>query len=168
MDFDKIKAKVGLGSAKIEIHIPKEKYRLDEPLKGEVLLLGGNVKQEITALNISLIRDWSWECYSAGMDMDFTPGIPRAPYSTNSVSIQSQYELDGDKGSDEVLNIELMKNFEIKPEEERKFLFEIDLTSIQKENGVNEEWKLKARADIPFGKDSVAEQTIDLIESRKH
>ncbi|GAI41810.1 unnamed protein product, partial [marine sediment metagenome] len=116
MVIEELKAKAGFGGAKLEIHIPKDNYSIDETLNGEVLLSGGTVVQEIKVLSIRLIREWSWESYSAGMDMDFGPGIPRAPYSTHSVSVQMEYELDGDKGSDEVFTAELGKDIEIKPE----------------------------------------------------
>jgi len=166
MVIEKLKAKAGIGGAKLEIHLQKDKYSLGETLDGEVLLCGGKVTQEITVLSISLIRYWSWECYSAGRDLDLW-GDGRGAQSTYSISDKSEYELDGDKGHDEVLNIELGKDLEIKPEEERKFSFEIDLSSIQREKGVNEEWMLKARADIPFAKDATSEKTIALVKPKK-
>jgi sporulation-control protein spo0M len=168
MVLEELKAKAGFGGAKLKIHIPKDRYSTDETLRGEIILSGGKVIQEIKVLSISLIREWSWESYSTGMDMDFTPGIPRAPYSTNSVSVQAQYELDSDKGCDEVLNIELGEDIEISPEEERKFSFEIDLSTIQREKGVNEKWKLKTRADIPFAKDAIASREIKIEKKKKH
>jgi len=162
MTIKKLKAKAGIGGAKIEILIPKEKYSLDETLEGEVLLSGGNVPQEITVLSISLIREWSWECYAAGWDMDYEPGFSRGPYSTERISLQSEYELDGDQGKDEVVHIELAKDLEITPGNDLKFFFKIDLSTIQVKKGINEKWKLKSRADIPFAKDAIAIREIKL------
>ena len=166
MVIDKIKAKAGFGGAKVVIHLPKGKYKLSETLKGKVTIIGGKVEQEITILNISLIRDWGWECYSAGRDIDLW-GDYRGAQSTASISDQAEYELNEEKGSDEVLNIELESNIKIKPEEERTFPFSINLSSIQLEEGMNEQWKLKARADIPFAKDAVSEQVIRLVSPIK-
>jgi len=166
MVIEKIKAKAGFGGAKVEIHLPKDKYSLSETLKGEVTIIGGKVEQEITILTITLIRDWSWECYSAGRDIDLW-GDYRGAQSTASISDQAEYELNEDKGMDEVLNIELENNIEIKPEEERTFAFLINLSSIQLEEGINEKWKLKARADIPFAKDAFSEKEIELVPPNK-
>ena len=166
MVIEKLKAKAGFGGAKLEIHLPKDKYSLDEALKGEALLSGGKVPQEIQILSLSLIREWSWESYSTDMNMDYEPG-GQAGLETNCVSIQSEYVLDGDKGNDEVLNIELGKDIEIIPEEKQKFTFEIDLSTIQREKGVSENWKLQARAHIPFAKDAIAEQAIELVKPGK-
>jgi len=167
MIVEKLKAKAGFGGTQLEIRIPKEKFSLDEPLKGELLLSGGKVAQEITVLSVSLIREWHWECYAAGADIDYEPGFARGPYSSESISVQSEYELEGDKGSEEVLNIELGYNIEMKPEEKCTFPFSIDLFSIHPEEGVNEKWKLKARADIPYAKDAVSEQAIELVKPKK-
>jgi len=168
MAIEKLKAKAGIGGAKIEILVPKEKYNREEMLKGEVLLSGGKVAQEITVLSISLIREWNWECYVSGWDMTYEPGFSRGPYSAESISIEAEYELDGDKGKDEVLHIELAKDLEIAPDNELKFPFKIDLSSIQSEKGVNEKWKLKSRADIPFSKDAIATREIKIEKKKKH
>jgi len=167
MVIEELKAMAGFGAVKLEIFIPKNKYKLDESLNGKVLLSGGKVNQDIVVLNIRLIREWSWECYSAGMDMDFGPGIPRAPYSTHSVSVEMQYELDEDKGTDEVLKIKLGNNIKVHPDEKKEFPFVFNLSSIQKEKWVNEKWKLQARADIIFAKDAITEQIIELVKSSK-
>ena len=167
MVIEKLKAKAGFGGAKLEISIPKEKYNLGETIEGEVFLSGGKVAQKITVLSISLIREWNWECYVVGRDMDYEPGFARGPYSAESVSVQSEYELDGDQGNEEVLKIQMGSDFETKPEEERRFSFSIDLSSIQREEGINEKWNLKARADIPFAKDATSEKTIDLVKPNK-
>jgi len=162
MVIDRLKAKAGFGGATVEIRLPKEKYTLSETIKGEVRLTGGKVAQEIRVLNISLIRDWSWECYSAGRDIDLW-GDYRGPQSTASISDQAEYEFNEEKGSDEFLNIELGSNIIIAPEEERTFPFAIILSSIQLEEGMNEQWKLKARVDIPFARDAFSEKAIELV-----
>lgn len=167
MVIERLKAKAGFGGAKLEIHIPREKYRPDEVIQGEVILTGGRVAQEITELNIRLIREWSWEGYSMGWDMDYEPGTARGPYSTDRISLQSEYELDGDQGSDEVLNIALGRELKIAPGDKLKFPFKIDLSTINREKRINEKWWFQARADIPFAKDAISKQAIKLIEPKK-
>lgn len=167
MVFDELKAKAGFGGVKVEILLPKNTFRRDESLEGEVQILGGKVSQKIQALNVRLIREWSWESYSTGMDMDFEPGIARGPYSTDRISVQTQYELDGDRGKDKIANIELGKDIELQPKEKKIFPFKLDLSEIREEKGVQEVWKLKAQADIPFAKDSIVEREINIVFSRK-
>ncbi len=167
MVIERLKAKAGFGGAELEIHIPREKYRRDETIQGEVVLAAGRAAQEVSELKIRLIREWSWEGYSMGWDMDYEPGTARGPYSTDRISIQSEYELDGDRGSDEVLNITLGKELKIAPGDKLKFPFEIDFSEINSEKAINEKWRLQARADIPFARGAISEQAIELIEPKK-
>ena len=166
MVIEELKAIVGVGGAKLEIQIPKTNYKFDEALKGKVLLLGGKVDQEITVLDICLIREWSWEVYSVGRDLDLW-GDGRGAQSPFSVSAQGEYEIDGDKGKDEIFRIELANDFRVQSGDKKEFPFLFNLSSVQKEKGVNEKWKLQARADIPFAKDATAQQEIDIIAPSK-
>ena len=162
MVIEELKAKAGFGGARLEIQIPKNDYKLDEFLAGKLLLSGGKVNQAIQALTISLIREWSWEAYSVGRDIDLW-GDGRGAQSTISVSSQAEYELDGDKGIEEVLSIELANDFKVKAGEINEFPFAFNLSGIQQYKGTDEKWKLQAIADIPFAKDAVAEQKIELF-----
>ncbi len=167
MVIEQLKARAGLGGAKLEIRVPGGRFRRDETLQGEVILTGGRTAQEIAELSIRLIRKWYWEGYSLGWDMDYEPGTGRGPYSTDRISVQAEYELDGDRGSDEVLNIVLGKELKIALGDKLKFPFEMSFSGIQGEKGVNEKWKLQARAIIPFARDALSERSIELIEAKK-
>ena len=162
MGIEELKASVGVGGAKLEIYIPKPNYKLDESLNGKVLLLGGKVKQEISVLDICLIREWSWEVYGVGRDLDFW-GVGGGAESTMSISAQGEYERDEDKGTDEIFRIELATDFRVRAGDKKEFPFRFNLSSIQKEKGVNEKWKLQARAYIIFAKDATAQKEINLI-----
>ena len=166
MVIDELRAKSGFGGAQLEIAIPKIKYTKREHVSGEVHLLGGKVDQKINHLHLRLIRQWKWECYAMGADMDLFPGGSN-PYSTERVSIQTEYELNGDKGQDEILDIELVKDIEIHAGQKEIYPFDIKLTKVKREEGVQETWKLNARADIPYAKDAIAEREINIIFSRK-
>ncbi len=162
MVIEELKAKAGFGGAKLEIIIPKNRYQSGETLKGTVILTGGSVDQKIRKLALSLLREWSWESYSVGGDLDYEPGIARGPYSTDRISMETRYELDGDKGVDEISKIELAVDFSIGPAEKKEFSFGVDLSGLRKESGVTEKWKLCARADLPFARDSLAEKAIEI------
>ena len=79
------------------------------------------------------------------------------------VSVQSQYELEEDKGEDEIYNVDLGTDIKIEPEQKITFPFEFDISKIRKENSVHGAWKLKARADIPFARDGLAEREIKIV-----
>ena len=165
MVIEELKARVGFGGVKLEIEVPEKDFRNDELLRGRVNILGGKVIQTIDRLQLRLIREWSWEYYSSGWEMDLEPGMARGPYSTESISIQSQYELEEDKGEDEVYSVDLGTDIEVEPDQKITFPFEIDLSKIRNEEGVHEAWKLKARGDIPFARDAVAEFEIKILIS---
>jgi len=165
MVIDELKARAGFGGVTLEIEIPDKKWRNDELLRGKVNILGGKVIQKIDRLQLRLIREWSWEYYRAGWDMDLDPGMARGPYSTESISLQSQYELEEDKGEDELYNVDLETDIEVEPNLKISIPFEIDISKIRQEKGVNESWKLKARADIPFARDGLAECEIEILFS---
>ena len=165
MVIEELKAKAGFGGAKLEIRIPKDCYQSAEVLEGKIILKGGNVDQKIRRLTVSLLRGWSWESYSVGGDLDYEPGIARGPYSTDRISMETRYEFDGDKGVDEISKIELSGVFTIRAEERNEFSFSFELPGIRKEAGVEENWKLRARADLPFGRDPFAEKAIEIIET---
>ena len=162
MVIEELKAKAGFGGAKLEIIIPKDHYLNDETIKGELILSGGKVSQKIQKLSIRLIREWSIEYYTTEMDIAqaSTAGIIR-PVAT---SIQSQYELEGDRGKDVVLDVELARGIEIDPDEKKSFNFEMDISKIQEKPGFNDIWRLQARADIPYAKDAVADRQIKIIK----
>ncbi len=167
MVIDELKARAGFGGVTLEIEIPDKKWRNDELLRGKVNILGGKVIQKIDRLQLRLIREWSWEYYRTGWDMDLEPGMARGPYSTESISLQSRYELEEDKGEDELYNVDLETDIEVEPEQKITIPFEIDISTIREEKGVNEAWKLKARADIPFARDALAECEIKIAASDK-
>ena len=166
MVIEELKAKAGVGGAKLEIAVPEDQYSNNETIKGELTLSGGKVSQKIQALNIRLIREWSTEYYTMDMNIAQTPaaGII-CPVVT---SVQSQYELEEDRGKEVVLGIELAKDIEIDPDEKKSFVFEIDISKFQKKPGTNDKWKLQARADIPYAKDAVAAREIKLVKKKKH
>ena len=166
MVIQELKAKAGFGGAKLEFILPEDQYSNDETIKGELILSGGKVSQEIQTLNIRLIREWSTEYYTTEMNIAQTPvaGII-CPVVT---SVQSQYELEEDKGKEVVLDIELAKDIEIDPDEKKNFIFEIDISEIQKKPGTNDKWKLQARADIPYAKDAIATRKIKIKKKKKH
>ena len=169
MVIEELKAKAGFGGAKVEIRIPKDKYRLDETIKGEVLLSGGKVIQRIQTLNIRLIREWSTESYAMDMAVAKLPtgeGVGAA-LGPHRVRVDSQYELVGDSGKDTLANIELARNINIQSEEKIIFPFEINLLEIRKKEGASEKWKLQARADIPYAKDAVAECEVKIATQGK-
>ena len=132
-----------------------------ELLRGRINILGGKVIQKIDRLQLRLIREWSYEYY--GMGMDYQPGMDRCPFTPGSVRVKSQYELEEDKGEDEIYNVDLETDIEVEPEQKITFPFEIDISKIQEEKGVQETWKLKARADIPFARDAVTEHEIKIF-----
>ena len=132
-----------------------------ELLRGRINILGGKVIQKIDRLQLRLIREWSYEYY--GMGMDYQPGMDRCPFTPGSVRVKSQYELEEDKGEDEIYNVDLETDIEVEPEKKIIFPFEIDISKIQAEKGVQETWKLKARADIPFARDAVTEHEIKIF-----
>ena len=163
MVIEELKARAGFGGVKLEIEIPEKKWRNDELLRGKINILGGKVIQKIDRLQLRFIREWSYEYY--GMGMDYQPGMDRCPFTPGRVRVQAQYELEEDKGKDEVYNIELGTDIKVEPEQKITFTFEFDLSTIRKEKGVHETWKLKARADIPFTRDGVAEREINIVFS---
>lgn len=59
-------------------------------------------------------------------------------------------------GEDEIYNVDLETDIEVEPEQQITFPFEFDISKIRKEKSVQEAWKLKARTDIPFARDSLA------------
>ena len=136
MVIEELKAKAGFGGAKLKIAVPRDNYSNDETIQGELILSGGKVSQKIQALNIRLIREWSTEYYTTEMNIAQTPvaGIMR-PVVT---SVQSQYELEGDRGKDVVWDIKLAREIEIDPNEKKTFSFEIDISKIQKNPGTND------------------------------
>jgi len=140
---------------------------LDESLNGKVLLLGGQVKQEILVLDICLIREWSWEVYSVGRDLDFWGSWTGGTIYNERKRPKVNMNVDEDKGTDEIFRIELATDFRVRAGDKKEFPFRFNLSSIQKEKGVNEKWKLQARADIPFAKDATAQQEIDIIAPSK-
>lgn len=169
MVIEELKAKAGFGGAKLVIHIPKDKYKRDEFLKGEVLLLGGRAAQKIKSINVRLIREWNTEGYVMDMQSaklrtgcDF--GAALGP---DRVRVDAQYELEGECGKDTLSDIELARDIEIHPEEKKNFPFATDLSNIRPEEGVGEKWKLQARADIPYAKDAVAEFEIKIVHQNK-
>jgi len=166
MVIEELKAKAGFGGAKLKINVSKDQYSNDETIPGKLVLSGGKVSQKIQALSIRLIREWSTEYYTTEMNIAQTPaaGIIR-PVVT---SVQSQYELEEDRGKEVVLDIELAKDIEIEPDEKKNFVFEIDISKIQKKSGTNDKWKLQARADIPYAKDAIATREIKIEKKKKH
>jgi|GEM_PF-1563921 len=161
MVIEKLKAKSGFGGAYLKIKIPKIEYKKEEHVRGKIHLFGGKVDQPINNLHLRLVREWEWECYAMGADMDFFPGGSN-PYSTERVSIQTEFELKGDKGQDEILDIELVKDIEIHAGQKKIFPFDIKLSKVKREKGYQETWKLKARADIPYAKDALVEREIKI------
>ena len=158
MVIGELKAKAGFGGAKLEIHIPKSKYRIAETIKGDVQLEGGNVLQRITELTIRLIREWSTESYTMDMAVAKLPaggGGVGASLGPHRVRVDSQYELMGDSGEDILATVELGRNITIRPEEKITFPFHISLLEVERKEEATENWKLQARADIPFAKDAV-------------
>jgi len=166
MVIEELKAKAGFGGAKLEIAVPKDQYSNDETIPGKLVLSGGKVSQKIQALSIRLIREWSTEYYTTEMTIAQTP-VAGIIYPVVT-SVQSQYELEEDRGKEVVLGIELAKDIEIDPDEKKSFVFEIDISKFQKKPGTNDKWKLQARADIPYAKDAVAAREIKLVKKKKH
>jgi sporulation-control protein spo0M len=160
MVIDELKAKAGFGGAKLKINVQKDQYSNNGTISGELVLSGGKVSQKIQALSIKLICEWSTEYYTTEMNIAQTPvaGIIR-PVVT---SIQSQYELEEDRGKEVVLDLMLAKDIEIDPDEKKNFIFEIDISKIQKKTRNNDKWKLQARADIPYAKDAVTYREIKI------
>lgn len=70
------------------------------------------------------------------MGMDYQPGMDRCPFTPGSVRVQSQYELEEDKGEDEIYNVDLETDIEVEPEQKITFPFGIDISKIQEEKGV--------------------------------
>ena len=163
MVIEELKARAGFGGVKLEIDIPEKKFRNDELLRGKVNIRGGKVIQKIDRLQLRLLREWSYEYY--GMGMDYQPGMERCPFTPGRVRVQAQYELEEDKGEDEIYSVDLGTDIEVEPEQKITIPFEIDISKIRKEKGVHEAWKLKARADIPFARDAVAEREIVILFS---
>ena len=166
MVIDKLKAKAGFGGAKLKIVVPKDQYSDNETIQGELILSGGKVSQEIQVLNIRLIHEWSREYYTTELNIAQTPvaGII-LPVVT---SVQSQYELEEDRGKDVVFDIELAREIELDPDEKKTFFFEINISEIIKNPAPNNKWRLQARADIPYAKDAVATREIKIIKKKKH
>ncbi len=160
-----LKAKAGFGGAKLKINLQKYPYSNDETISGELVLSGGKVCQEIQALSVRLIREWSREYYTTEMNIAQTPtsGIIR-PVVTR---IQSQYELEEDRGKEVVSDLELARDIEIDSDEKKNFIFEIDISKIQSRLGNNDKWKLQARAAIPYAKDAVACREIKIGKQKK-
>ena len=159
MVIEKLKAKAGFGGVKLEIHIRKGEYRCNESLCGDVHVLGGKTIQKIRALDLRLLRLWSTESY--GMDTLLEPNISMPRETSDSIS--AQYMLEGNKGKDEILHIDLGMDIEIHAGQRRIFPFEINLSKIKREEGVRERWMLQAKADIPYARDAVAEQEIKML-----
>ncbi len=105
MVIEELKAKAGFGGAKLEIAVPEDQYSNNETIKGELTLSGGKVSQKIQALNIRLIREWSTEYYTTDMNIAQTP-VAGIMYPVVT-SVQSQYELEEDRGKDVVLTLSL-------------------------------------------------------------
>ncbi len=166
MAIEELKAKGGFGNAQLEIKIPKTEYKKGEHIRGEVCLLGGKVDQQINNIDLHLVREWEWECYAMGADMDLVPGGSN-PYSTERVSIQTEYELNGDKGQDEILKVELAMDIEVHSGQREVFPFDIKLPKLKRKEGVKESWKLRARADIPYAKDALAEREVKIAPPSK-
>ena len=166
MVIEELKAKAGVGGAKLEIAVPEDQYSNNETIKGELTLSGGKVSQKIQALNIRLIREWSTEYYTTDMNIAQTP-VAGIMYPVVT-SVQSQYELEEDRGKDVVFDVELAREIKIDPDEKKSFIFEIDISKFQKKPGTNDKWKLQARADIPYAKDAVAAHEIKIIKKKKH
>ena len=166
MVIEGLKAKAGLGGAKVKIAIPIDNYSDDETIRGELILSGGKVSQKIQVLNIQLIREWSTEYYAMDLNIAQTPvaGI-MLPVVTR---VQSQYELEEDRGRDIVLDIMLAEEIEIDPDETKTFSFKIDISKIPEKPRTNDKWKLQARADIPFAKDAVTACEIKIVKKKKH
>ena len=164
MDIDELKAKVGIGGAKLEIAIPKVQYSNDETIKGSLILAGGKVPQKIRTLNIQLVHQWNVEYYVTEMNIAGGPIAGMNPI--DDISVQAQYELEEDRGNDVVSDIELAKDIGINPDEEKSFAFEIDIAKIREEPEPNEKWKLRARAGIPYAKDAVASCEIKIVKQK--
>ena len=165
MVIDELKARAGFGGVTLEIEIPEKKWRKDELLRGKVNIRGGRVIQKIEHLQLRFIREWSWEYYEMGMDLDYHPATGRGPWTPGEVSVQSPYELEEDKGEDEIYNVDLGADIKIEPEQKITFPFEFDISKIRKEKSVKEVWKLKARAEIPFARDGLAAREIKIVFS---
>ena len=159
MVIEILKAKAGFGGVKLEIHIRKDEYRRNEPLCGEVHVLGGRTAQKIRALNLRLLRLWSTESYGMDTQLASNRSMPRE----TADSISAQYMLEGNKGKDEILHIDLGMDIEIHAGQRRIFPFEINLSKIKREEGVQESWKLQAKADIPYARDAIAEREIKML-----
>lgn len=53
--FDKMKASIGIGAAKVDTKLEKDSYKQGETVKGNVFVLGGNTQQEVNGLYIHLM-----------------------------------------------------------------------------------------------------------------
>jgi sporulation-control protein spo0M len=157
MVFNDLKARAGFGGVAVAINLPRDDWRRDETIRGEIHLRGCNVAQEIRVLHLRLLREWSTEYY----------GMEPCSYPSNDTIIEAQYELRGDKGQDEELDIALAKDILIFPGEEKTFLFEIRIPKKKRAAVAREDWKLQAHADIPHAKDAIAERMIKIVVKKQ-
>lgn len=52
--FKKLKAKLGTGSAKVEIKLDKTEFKRGETVTGQIKLIGGEIEQEVLGIFIDL------------------------------------------------------------------------------------------------------------------
>ncbi len=154
-----MRAKAGYGGVEVEIHIQKGEHRGGGLLRGKVHLLGGKSTKKVRCLHLRLFREWSTERYEMDLDVAVAPGWSGVPVPFVD-SVEAQYDLEGEKGKDELLHIELARDIQIHAGERRIFPFEIKLPQKRMEEGVSEAWKLQAQADIPLARDAFVERKI--------
>ncbi|GBF33503.1 sporulation-control protein [Desulfocucumis palustris] len=57
--FKRLMASLGVGSSKVNLVLDKEQYHIGEPLKGRIIVEGGNVDQEINTLDVDLVMKFN-------------------------------------------------------------------------------------------------------------
>ncbi|RXT07975.1 sporulation protein [Ammoniphilus sp. CFH 90114] len=55
--FDKVKASIGIGAAKVDAKLDKNTYTAGENLTGTLLIQGGNIDQEINGIDLRLVTE---------------------------------------------------------------------------------------------------------------
>ncbi|MBI3948000.1 MAG: sporulation protein [Armatimonadetes bacterium] len=137
MDFiKKVGAAVGLGGCEVEVQLSTAAAGWGEPVKGEVLLRGGSIAQDVDNIGVSLVERWETHRTNSRGD-------------TREVSRSRIH--DGAR---------LASGIALRPDEERRFAFEM---TVPWGGDMTHDWFVEADAGVPMAADPLARHPLELV-----
>lgn len=152
--FDKIKAAVGIGGAKIELKLDGEpSFDQGDNISGVLTLRGGKIEQKLNNLTIEVVQVIRYT--------DFEEHVEEDAFGNTRSHV---HEHDHER-QETLHTLELDGGRMISPEEEREYPFEITLPPDIAVTSSDTHWKLVANADIPGAIDPMDVVKFEVIPS---